>query len=437
MNTQIIQKKTNEIKIKNTISSKKIEKKITKELFLLKKKICINGFRKGKAPNQLIEKKFRNDVLNMILKKSIKKHLKNVIKQKKIKKYSNIEYFLEKYKKGQDFNYTLKFHIISNKLKKKIKSIKIYKLKIKIQKSDIIKTILNFQKNIIPWTTKKDFIKKNDKITFEYEILTENKKTILKKKKKSILMNKNYLFKKIYKFFLNKKINDKFKIQHKFSKYHPEKKIAGKKTILIIKIKKIQEKTNKNIDFKIIKKFGIQEKNLKELKKNILKILKVESNKISQTYLKNQFIKKWIKKNYEEISAKKITKEIKLLYKKNLLEYKKYTNIFDKKYNENLKNKCKIKLIIQNLIHQIITEESLFVSKKSIKKFFYNIQKKLSTNKMLKNKKVKKKDIMNEIKNHLLVEKTFNFIFKNVSLQEKKTNFIQALKKNRKIEKTL
>jgi trigger factor len=429
MNINLIKKNYKNIEIKNVISSKKIEKKVQKKLKKLKKTVSVQGFRQGKTPNQIIEKNFRNDVLHSVLKKFIDKHLQDIIKKKKIKKYSNVQYLIKRYKKGRDFNYTLKFKIISNKLIKKLKLITLKIPKIKIKKSDILKTILNLQKNITNWSIKKNKIKENDKVKIKYKIISKDKKIVLKENNFSILINKSLLFKKMYKNILNKKIQDKFKIKKKFSKYHPEKKISGKTMFINIKIENVKEKKVEKIDFKKIKNFGIKEKNLMELEKNVYKILKKESQKISREYLKKQFIKKWIKINIEKIPKKIIKKEKKNLYKNYLFQYKKDKNIFSKKYDKNLKKKCKIKLIIQNLIYQIITQESLEVSKKLIKKIFKQEQKNLYSNQFLKNKKIKKKEILKNIKNFLLVEKAFNFIFKNVSLKDKKTNFSKILEK--------
>ncbi|WII23586.1 trigger factor [Buchnera aphidicola] len=425
MNTTLIKKK---IEIKNTIPSKKIEKKIRKKLSILKKTVFINGFRQGKTPNKIIETNFRNDVLNNVLKKILKKRFKKIIKQKKIKKYSNVKYFFEKYEKGNDFNYTLKFDVISNKLIKKLKLIKIYKPKIKIKKSDVKTTILNLQRNIVPWTTSNKLIKKNDKINIKYKILSINKKIILQKKNFSMFINKNFLCKKIYKNILKKAKNEQFKIKYKFCKYHPEKKISGKTVILNITINKIKEKKIKDINFKIIKNFGIQEQNLKALKKNIYKILKKERKKISQEYLKKQFIKKWIKLYTKKIPKKQIKEEIQKIYKENLLDYKNDKNIFKKKYQEDLKKKCHNKLTIQILFNKIISTESLSISQKLIKKIFQETKKNLPKNGFSKKKKIYKKNILNNIKNYLLIEKTFNFIFKNVSLKEKKIKFKKILK---------
>jgi trigger factor len=423
---------------KYVISSYNIENKINKKLLFLKKTIAMNGFRKGKVPKKMIEEHYKNNIFHKILKKIIHKNFIKLIQKKNIQNYENIQYFLGKYIPGTDFNYTIKFDIVCDKLKKILKSINLYNLNIEISEENITQILLNFQKNISNWKNKNTEIKKNDKVTINYKLKLENHhKHILTKKDFSILINKDLLLKKIFSSIIGKKIGDKITVIINFSKYHPEKKISGKKITVVIKIINIQEKINKKINFKKFKKFGFIEKNIPELKKNIYTQMKEESKKIARELLKKNFIKKWIKiikkkkyinENNQIIST--VKKNICLYKEKFLSHYKKNQNIFEKLYNKNIYKASQKKAIIKNLIKEIINKQSLSVSKKLIKKVFNNTTKNFfQINK--KNHKINKKIILKNIKNFLLQEKAFNFIFENVIITEKKINFLEAIKKNK------
>ncbi|MCW5197524.1 trigger factor [Buchnera aphidicola] len=435
----IFEKNITSIKKKYIISTNNIEKKIQKKLLNLQKKIVINGFRKGKVPKKIIEENYRNKIFNKILKKIIHQNFIKLIQKKNIQNYQNVKYFFGKYIPGTDFNYTIKFDVILDKFIQKLNSITLYNLNINISKKNIDQVMLNFQKNISPWQEKNESIKKNDKVTINYHLtLKDNNIKILKNKKLSILMNKNFLLKEIFYSIINKKKEDLITTNIKFSKYHPEKKIAGKKVTVCIKIVNIKEKKNQKINFKEFKKFGFIENNIEELKKNIYVQIKEESKKIAREYLKKQFIKKYINtkdikkyidKNNEIISM--IKKNI-FIYKEKLgSQYKKNQNIFEKLYNKNIIKASKKKAIINILIKKIILEKSLSISQKLIKKVFKNTIQNFSQ-KDKKNNIINKKIIIQNIKNFLLKEKAFNFIFQNVVIKNKKIDFKKALKKNKK-----
>ncbi|WP_343187685.1 trigger factor [Buchnera aphidicola (Periphyllus koelreuteriae)] len=432
MNSIKLKKNNKEIIINKKIKSEKIEKKINKKLIFLKKTYIIDGFRKGKAPIKLIEKNFKDNIIKDVLNKLIHTSFLKILKKKKIKKYSNLKYFLEKYKKGKDYNYTIKFNITKNKLLNKLKLIKINKLNIKITNQDIDTIFLNFKKNLSKWVNTKKPIKENDKVKIKFKLISKNKKIILKKNNFIIFIKKNFLLKKIHKKIIGKKINDKIKVKIKFSKYHPEKKIIEKKNIFLIKIIKIKEKKEKKINFNKLKKLGIKEKNIQELKKNIYINLINEAKKMEEKYLKNEFIKKWIKINKKSFSKQKILNFIKNIKKYIYLKYKNNKNIFDKSYNKNIKKEALKKIIINNLIQKIIKKESFYISKKLIKKIYKQTKNQFKKNKKKENH-IKKRKILSHIKKILLIEKAFYFIFNHILIKEKQCNFIKALKKIKNI----
>ncbi|CAL4323279.1 Trigger factor [Buchnera aphidicola (Chaitophorus sp. 3695)] len=439
MNSILIKKKNiTSIQKKYIISTSDIEKKINKKLLDLQKKIVINGFRKGKVPKKIIEERYKNNIFNKILKKIIHKNFIQLIQKKNIQNYKNIKYSFGKYTPGTDFNYTIKFDVILDKLIQQFKLITLYNLNIYISEENINQVILNFQKNISNWKVKNTAIKKNDKVTINYYLKLKNHNiNILEKENFLIFMNKNFLLRKIFYAVIEKKIGDQITLNIDFSKYHPEKKIAGKKTTILIKIINVQEKKIKKINFKKFKKFGFIEKNIEELKKNIYIQMQEESKKITREYLKKQFIKKWIKiKKIKKYLKKnnKITPIIKkniFKYKETFLsQYKKNKNIFEKLYNKNIHKASQKKSIIDILIKKIIHKKSLSISQKLIKKIFKSTSEDFLKDKQ-KNTVVNKKIIIQHIKNFLLQEKAFNFIFKNVVIKNKKIDFKNALKKNK------
>ncbi|CAL4323277.1 Trigger factor [Buchnera aphidicola (Periphyllus testudinaceus)] len=428
MNSIVLNKNLKKIEINNTLSSKIIEKKVKKKLLFLQKTKIINGFRRGHIPIKLIKEKFEKNITQEILKEIIYKNFLKEIQKKNIKIYKNVQYFLKKYKKGKNFNYKIQFDSIKNLLQEKLKLIKINKLKIKITNKDVNKVLLNFQKNISNWTTKKTKILENDKINIKFKLISENKKNTIKNDNFVIFVNKNFLFKKIYKKIIGKKKNDLIITHITFSKYHPYKKISlFKKCKLLIKILKVQEKKIQNIDFKKIKNLGIKEKNVQDIKKNIYLQLKKESKKITYENLKNKFIKKWIKICKKKFSNLKKMKVIKNIKKYNLLKWKKNKNIFFKKHNKNIKKESKKILKINYLINKIIKQESLSISNKSIKKIF----KQFKQNNYETQKKHK---ILNKIKKFMLTEQAFNFIFNNIIIKEKRCTFRKAFKKTKNVK---
>ena len=78
----------------------------------IQKNAKIDGFRKGKVPIQIIEKKFEKQADREVAENLLKSEYIDIIKEKKLTPIGTPEFDFEKIKKGEFFSFKVKFEVV-------------------------------------------------------------------------------------------------------------------------------------------------------------------------------------------------------------------------------------------------------------------------------------------------------------------------------------
>ena len=107
--------------------------------------VSLPGFRKGKAPINIVRKKYENNVLSESLDKLVQDKVKNLLDEKKIKAFTQPKVDLKKYEKNEPIEVEIKIPFETKKSLSEISQA----LKIKNLLSVAVSVVLIFLKQIV------------------------------------------------------------------------------------------------------------------------------------------------------------------------------------------------------------------------------------------------------------------------------------------------
>jgi len=217
--------------------------------------VNIPGFRKGKAPLNIVKKKYEDNVLNEVIQKVIDTNTKKLIDEKNFSLFRAPKVELSKYEKNKPVIINLKFDLKPEIKLKDFKNFKINKYEIDLSKKAEENQFKNFiasQKNYKKIESSRQ-VKNTDKVTVNFGSSNEDLPEYLKSQKNfpidlefddGILpnLNKELISKKV-------KVGDKFELEINLSKILKDDKF--KKTSFNFEIISIEEK----IKFELTKEF--------------------------------------------------------------------------------------------------------------------------------------------------------------------------------------
>ena len=229
----------------------------------------IPGFRKGKAPLNIVKKKYEDNVLNEVIQKVIDTNTKKLIDEKKFSLFRAPKVELSKYEKNKPITINLKFDLKPEIKLKDFKDLKTNKYEIELGKKaeeNQFKSFIDSQKNFKKIESSRQ-VKNSDKVIVNFESSQENLPEYLKSQKNfpidlgfddGILpgLNKELIDRKV-------KAGDKIELKINLSKILKDDKF--KKTTFHFEIISIEEKIKFELTKEFLDKNGFKtEKDLKE-----------------------------------------------------------------------------------------------------------------------------------------------------------------------------
>ena len=254
--------------------------------------VSLPGFRKGKAPINIVRKKYENNVLSESLDKLVQDKVKNLLDEKKIKAFTQPKVNLKKYEKNEPIEVEIKIDLEPEIKLVDFKKFKINEYEIDLEKKlveDNYKDFLKSQKKYLEIKNIRQ-IKKTDKVIIDLSSKDESVPDFLKVQKNlPIVIDSDYqilpfIGDKLIKYKLKK--GDKVDIELDISKSlkSNEEKLAT----FAIEILKIEEPVPFVVDKDFLDKNGL--KNEDELKNNLEKNLKSQYENGSKQIQKKQLM---------------------------------------------------------------------------------------------------------------------------------------------------
>ncbi len=236
------------------------------------KKVGIPGYRKGKAPLDLVVGRYSNEINNDLKDNLVSLFYKKALEESKITPISNplmIESSLT-----NDGGCVFKLRVEEKpKIKlPKYKNLKLEKKSSAVKDDEILEILENLKKERTQWIDTERESLKGDFLIIDWLISSEGK-VVDKKENASLLLDEKNLFPGLLDNLLSLKKDDDKEFELEVPADFSDKKVAGRKCFFKIKVKAVKEKKEPVIDDNFAKDAGKKE-TLKDLRDTIREELK-------------------------------------------------------------------------------------------------------------------------------------------------------------------
>ena len=302
----------NEVKLEITIEAEKFENAIKKVYFQSAKYFNIPGFRKGKAPQNIVEKYygkeiFYEDAFNEVVPEEYEK----AIKDNKIDAVSNPKIDIVKMEKGQDLVFTAVVQTKPEIELGKYKGIEIEKIEYNVKAKDIDDEIADMQdKNARLIAVEDRPAEKGDTATIDFEgfvdgVAFEGGKA----ENHDLVLGSNSFIPGFEDQVVGMNINDEKEIKVTFPKEYFSKDLAGKEATFKVKLHEIKKKELPNLDDEFAKDVS-EFDTLKELEASIKERLEKDNAQKAKYETEEAAIKAVCDKSKVEIPSGMVDMEV-------------------------------------------------------------------------------------------------------------------------------
>ncbi len=281
-------------RLKVEIPQDAIEKEIVGSLEKLRQKIKIPGYRQGKAPLNLIEKRFGREIESEVLEKIIPEYYSMAIKEASIKPVT-LPVLDEEidFKRNKPLTLSFTVEVLPPIENLNYENLKVKDVQVTVEDSDLELALKKLQerKTIFEFAEKE--IEMDDLVTFDYydgEIISGESISSLK----DIVSNMgNEIFPPdIMERVIGKKKGDLVEITITFDETSKHKDLVGKTANIKLLIKEVKKKVLPAIDDEFAKDLGYENMNeLREnLKEKLLNLKKEQVKKMQKAEIVKQLI---------------------------------------------------------------------------------------------------------------------------------------------------
>lgn len=410
-------KNENELKLEFTVGAEIFEEGIKKVFVKNAKYFNIPGFRKGKAPYNIVEKHygkeiFYEDAFNEVVPEIYEKE----VKENNLEVVSKPEIDIVKMEKGQDLVFTAIVQIKPEVKLGKYKGIELEKVEYNVSDEDIQKEVEMMASKNARLVSIEDRAVENDDITIiDFEGFVDgNSFEGGKAEGYELVIGSKSFIEGFEEQIIGMKLEEERDIKVKFPEDYFSEGLAGKDALFKVKLHEIKKKELPEIDDELAKDIS-EFDTLEELKQSIKTKKEEENTKRAKFELEDAAIKKVAKEVEVEIPTGMIETEVDNMlrnFETNLyyqgINLDQYLNMinktkedFRKDYEQEAKNTVKERLVLEAIVKEekIQPEEKEIEDKmKELAKQYGKTEEDINGNEELKKHVTESLKIQNAIK---------------------------------------
>lgn len=328
-----------EVKCEMVLPNKEFNEKITNKLQEIAKTIKMPGFRPGKVPLSIVEKKYKPSVLNDVLKNEIERNISNYIRDNKLNLATQPSIENVDYKDEQDVKFFVTFEKMPEISEIDLSSIKVEKPVVKVNDKDLEKRIEEIAKSRATYkkAAKTYKAKNDDKIIVDFTgYLGEKEFEGGSAQDYPIVLGTNSMIPGFEEQLLGSKTDQEFTIDVTFPEDYQKEDLAGKEAKFKITVKEIQKPEKTKIDDEFAKELGAND--LEDLQQKVSSSMQKEFEEHSLTYQKMKLFDSLEKKLEFEIPSS-LFKQEKDILQKQFINYKSQDEELKNKSEEEIEKK--------------------------------------------------------------------------------------------------
>ena len=379
MSSKILKKENNTVTLEFTVSQDDFEKAVNKAYLKAKNNINVQGFRKGKAPRHIIEKKygkgiFYDDAMDI----AVQEAYPAAVKELELDIIDSPKIDVEKFEEGEDLIFKAEVEVMPDVELPEYKGIEVVKTEIKVTDEDVERELKSVQEKNARIVEAYDRpVQKGDFLTIDYAgFVGDEQFEGGTAENHTLEIGSNSFIPGFEDQLIGKSKGEEVTVNVTFPEEYHAENLKGKDAVFNVKIHEIKVKELPEMDDEFAKDVS-EFDTLEELKADTRSVLEKKAADRVKISNDNNVVTKLVNDTKLEIPEVLIQREVDLLGRNyeqqfrqqgfNGKEYDELIENFVKQYKEGAREQAKFNVKAELVLEALIKKEKISVSEEEFK----------------------------------------------------------------------
>ncbi len=419
------------------IEAEEVTKKLDQAYKQVSKRVKIKGFRPGKAPRKILEQYYGREIMDDVKNDLIKESFSKAVEETKLFPLGSPSIEDEAIRPGDNFRYTATMEVKPAFELKDYMGITVEKEILNISEDDVDKKLEEIKEahaKLISINEDRE-IKEGDYVIIDYDSVWKDKplKDINGKDFIIHVGSKNF-YPELESATLGLKKDAKKDVKIDFSEDFVDRRLAGKSVAFHIHVQDIKKKDLPELNDDFARSLGNEFKSLTDLKERVKKDITLQEEKRIDRELKARLLRKITAMVDFELPQVMVEMEIERLIaniKQNSIRTGtrfESTGIPEERLREDLRIPSEQNVKEEFVLGKIAEIEDMRVEDSDIRKGLQELAAQTGSDLALLQQYYEKNNLMNQLRNQLLVEKVLNHLVQDAKITEVKEISEKGLK---------
>ncbi|MFZ7239665.1 trigger factor [Avibacterium avium] len=411
-----------------TVPAETVDQAVREELKRVAKNARVDGFRKGKVPPHIIEKRFGASVRQDVLGDLLQKHFFNVLVESKVNLAGRPTFNVEQFEADKDLVFTATFEVYPEVELKGLDQIKVEKPVVEIAEADIDKMVDVLRKQQATWEETQEPAKADDRVTIDFVGSVDGEEFEGGKATDFVLaMGQGRMIPGFEEGIVGHKAGEQFDIDVTFPEEYHAENLKGKAAKFAITLKKVEVMVLPELTDEFVAKFGPNTKTVADLRAEIAKNMQRELKNALAARLKNQVVEGLVEQNQIDVPAAAVEQEIDVLRQQAAQRFGGNQQQAAQLPRELFEEQAKRRVQVGLLLAEVIASNKLSVDEAKVNAMIDEIASAYEQPAEVVEYYKNNKELMNNIRNAVLEEQAVDAILEKAQVTEKPASFDEVM----------
>ncbi|WP_206484478.1 trigger factor [Thalassotalea sp. G2M2-11] len=348
-----------ERKLTISVPAEKVDVEVKNRLRQIAKTQRINGFRPGKVPPSVIQKRYGKSVRQEIAGEVMQRNFVEAIVAEKINPAGRPQFVAKSNEDGKDLEFEATFEVYPEVELKDIEKIKVERPAVEVTDKDLDEMFVTLQKQHQTWKENKRKTKKGDKLTIDFLGRVDGEEFEGGKAEGFELeLGSGRMIPGFEKEITGMKVGEEKTITVTFPEDYHAENLKGKDAEFDIKVHKTEGPVLPEVDEDFAKLFGVEEGGVEALREEVRKNMTRELSQAVKSKVKEQVIEGLLEANDVDLPSALVAQEVDVLRQQAMQRFagqmdpKNMPELPADMFEEQAKRRVKVGLLLGEVIKQ-------------------------------------------------------------------------------------